>query len=110
MKASFTSECTWSCDGKYILTSILHKRLKVDNGICVWHQSGVPVKKITFDRLYQVCVVFYILFFITRVVALYLRQINKATWRPEDVDPESEARSSSPPPIPISGYAHEESS
>lgn len=39
-QASNASICEWSPDGKALLTAITHPRLRVDNGIRIWHVSG----------------------------------------------------------------------
>jgi translation initiation factor 2A len=49
-----TSVCEWSPDGRYILTAIVYRRLKVDNGIKIWHYSGALIHKMETKELYQV--------------------------------------------------------
>ncbi|CDK29078.1 unnamed protein product [Kuraishia capsulata CBS 1993] len=39
-QASNTSVCKWSPDGRYILTATTSPRLRVDNGVKIWHASG----------------------------------------------------------------------
>ncbi|KAJ6157296.1 hypothetical protein N7470_004888 [Penicillium chermesinum] len=40
VEASNASVCAWSPDGQYILTATTSPRLRVDNGIRIWHVSG----------------------------------------------------------------------
>lgn len=47
------SSCEWSPDGKYFMTSILYKRLKVDNGIKIYHYTGSLIYKHDCKELYQ---------------------------------------------------------
>lgn len=62
LDASNTSHCEWSPDGRFLLTATLSPRLRVDNGIKVWHCSGPLVHVQNIDELYQ------------------------ASWRPAHVD------------------------
>lgn len=39
-EASNTSVCSWSPDGRYILTATTSPRLRVDNGFKIWHFTG----------------------------------------------------------------------
>ncbi|KAL0947755.1 hypothetical protein HGRIS_013833 [Hohenbuehelia grisea] len=48
-----TSHCEWSPDGRFLLTATLSPRLRVDNGIKVWHCSGPLVHFQLIDELYQ---------------------------------------------------------
>ena len=57
-----TSYCSWSPDGRFLLTATLSPRLRVDNGIKVWHASGPLVHVQAIEELYQ------------------------ASWRPTPVD------------------------
>lgn len=57
-----TSHCEWSPDGRFLLTATLSPRLRVDNGIKVWHCSGPLVHIQAIEELYQ------------------------ASWRPTPVD------------------------
>lgn len=57
-----TSYCAWSPDGRFLLTATLSPRLRVDNGIKVWHASGPLVHVQAVEELYQ------------------------ASWRPTPVD------------------------
>lgn len=40
IKASNCTHCEWSPDGKHILTATQSPRLRVDNGIRIWHVGG----------------------------------------------------------------------
>ena len=51
--ASNTSHCEWSPDGRFLLTATLSPRLRVDNGIKVWHCTGPLVHVQPIDELYQ---------------------------------------------------------
>lgn len=57
-----TSYCSWSPDGRFLLTATLSPRLRVDNGIKIWHASGPLVHVQAIEELYQ------------------------ASWRPTPVD------------------------
>lgn len=72
--AANTSFCEWSPDGRFLLTATLSPRLRVDNGIKIWHCSGPLVHVQSVDELYQ------------------------ASWRPTH----SDALPPFPPQIPIS--------
>ncbi|KAF9005318.1 translation initiation factor eIF-2A [Hymenopellis radicata] len=48
-----TSFCEWSPDGRFLLTATLSPRLRVDNGIKIWHCSGPLVHIQTTEELYQ---------------------------------------------------------
>ncbi|KAJ1892920.1 hypothetical protein LPJ66_006061, partial [Kickxella alabastrina] len=48
------SFCEWSPDGRYLLAATLSPRLRVDNGIRIWHYSGTLVYKQDTPELYQV--------------------------------------------------------
>jgi translation initiation factor 2A len=75
--ASNSSSCEWSPDGRFIMTSILYRRLKVDNGIKIWHYTGLLVHQIDQKEMYQV------------------------QWRPENPSLWPEKRASSPIPTGI---------
>ena len=62
LDASNTSHCEWSPDGRFLLTATLSPRLRVDNGIRIWHCSGPLVHIQHVEELYQ------------------------ASWRPTHVD------------------------
>ncbi|KAI0081480.1 translation initiation factor eIF-2A [Panus rudis PR-1116 ss-1] len=51
--ASNTSHCEWSPDGRFLLTATLSPRLRVDNGIKIWHCTGPLVHIQMIDELYQ---------------------------------------------------------
>ncbi|THH08700.1 hypothetical protein EW145_g2523 [Phellinidium pouzarii] len=48
-----TTLCEWSPDGRFILTATLSPRLRVDNGIKIWHCSGSLMHVQLVDELYQ---------------------------------------------------------
>lgn len=48
-----TSHCEWSPDGRFLLTATLSPRLRVDNGVKIWHCSGVLVHYQATEELYQ---------------------------------------------------------
>jgi translation initiation factor 2A len=48
-----TSHCEWSPDGRFLLTATLSPRLRVDNGIRVWHCTGPLMHVQMTDDLYQ---------------------------------------------------------
>ncbi|KAJ3259073.1 hypothetical protein HK103_002960 [Boothiomyces macroporosus] len=52
--ASNSSACEWSPDGRHIMTSILYRRLKVDNGLKIWHYSGVLTHEVETKEMYLV--------------------------------------------------------
>ncbi|KAI0933413.1 hypothetical protein AcV5_005560 [Taiwanofungus camphoratus] len=60
--ASNTSHCEWSPDGRFLLTATLSPRLRVDNGIKIWHCTGPLMHVHPVEELYQ------------------------ASWRPTPVD------------------------
>ena len=41
IEAPNTSYCEWSPDGRFLLTATLSPRLRVDNGIKIWHCTGL---------------------------------------------------------------------
>ena len=51
--AANTSHCEWSPDGRFLLTATLSPRLRVDNGIKIWHCSGPLLHVQLTDELYQ---------------------------------------------------------
>jgi translation initiation factor 2A len=69
-----TSHCEWSPDGRFLMTATLSPRLRVDNGIKVWHCSGPLMHVQACDELYQV------------------------SWRPAPVDTVPQFGQSLPPP------------
>ncbi|KAJ6630332.1 eukaryotic translation initiation factor eIF2A-domain-containing protein [Mycena sp. CBHHK59/15] len=57
-----TSYCDWSPDGRFLMTATLSPRLRVDNGIKIWHCTGGLMHVQAVEELYQ------------------------ASWRPTPVD------------------------
>lgn len=55
VEASNASVCEWSPDGKHILTATTSPRLRVDNGIRIWHASGGLMYNQELNELYHVC-------------------------------------------------------
>jgi translation initiation factor 2A len=53
MQASNSSSCDWCPDGKHFMTSTLYRRLKVDNGVKIYHYTGVQVHQIEVKEMYQ---------------------------------------------------------
>jgi len=51
--AANASFCQWSPDGRFILTATLSPRLRVDNGIKIWHCAGGLMHIQLTDELYQ---------------------------------------------------------
>lgn len=49
-----TSYCEWSPDGRFLLTATLSPRLRVDNGVKIWHCSGPLIHLQLTEELYQV--------------------------------------------------------
>lgn len=49
-----TSHCEWSPDGRFLMTATLSPRLRVDNGIKVWHCSGPLMHIQACEELYHV--------------------------------------------------------
>jgi translation initiation factor 2A len=54
IEGSNTSVCDWSPDGKHILTATTSPRLRVDNGIRVWHVGGTLMYNEEMHELYNV--------------------------------------------------------
>ncbi|WEW57575.1 hypothetical protein PRK78_003042 [Emydomyces testavorans] len=52
--ASNASVCEWSPDGKHILTATTSPRLRVDNGIRIWHVGGGLMYNDDMNELYDV--------------------------------------------------------
>ncbi|KAJ1769662.1 hypothetical protein IW140_005046 [Coemansia sp. RSA 1813] len=48
------SFCEWGPDGRYLMAATLSPRLRVDNGIRIWHYSGALVYNKEISELYQV--------------------------------------------------------
>lgn len=55
IEASNASVCEWSPDEKHILTATTSPRLRVDNGIRIWHASGPLMYNEDMSELYHVC-------------------------------------------------------
>ena len=55
IEASNASVCEWSPDGIYILTATTSPRLRVDNGIRIWHVNGMLMYNEEISELYHVC-------------------------------------------------------
>ncbi|SNX83959.1 related to eukaryotic translation initiation factor [Melanopsichium pennsylvanicum] len=53
MDASNSSVCQWSPDGHFLLTATLSPRLRVENGVKIWHCTGDLVHVDMIDELYQ---------------------------------------------------------
>ncbi|KAF8650069.1 hypothetical protein AX16_005433 [Volvariella volvacea WC 439] len=83
IEAPNTSHCEWSPDGRFLLTATLSPRLRVDNGIKVWHCSGPLVHIQNIDELYQ------------------------ASWRPTPVDHVPQFGQTIPPAPPPSESVRE---
>lgn len=54
VEASNASVCAWSPDGQYILTATTSPRLRVDNGVRLWHVSGSLMYNEEMTELYDV--------------------------------------------------------
>jgi translation initiation factor 2A len=54
IEAPNSSVCEWSPDGRHILTATTSPRLRVDNGIRIWHVSGKLMYNQDFPELYEV--------------------------------------------------------
>jgi translation initiation factor 2A len=54
VEASNASVCAWSPDGQYILTATTSPRLRVDNGVRIWHLSGSLMYNEEMTELYDV--------------------------------------------------------
>ncbi|KAM0716008.1 hypothetical protein Q7P37_008522 [Cladosporium fusiforme] len=54
IEASNTSVCEWSPDGKHILTATTSPRLRVDNGVKIYHVLGGCMYNEDMHELYQV--------------------------------------------------------
>lgn len=55
IEASNASVCEWSPDGLHILTATTSPRLRVDNGIRIWHAGGPLMYNQDMNELYHVC-------------------------------------------------------
>ena len=54
IEASNASVCEWSPDGKHILTATTSPRLRVDNGVRIWHVGGCLMYNEELQELYHV--------------------------------------------------------
>lgn len=54
IEASNASVCQWSPDGKHILTATTSPRLRVDNGVRIWHAGGGLMYNEELQELYSV--------------------------------------------------------
>lgn len=54
IEASDASVCEWSPDGKHILTATTSPRLRVDNGVRIWHVGGGLMYNEDMNELYDV--------------------------------------------------------
>lgn len=54
IEASNTSVCEWSPDGRHILTATTSPRLRVDNGVRIWHVGGSLMYNEDMNELYDV--------------------------------------------------------
>lgn len=54
IEASNASVCEWSPDGKHILTATTSPRLRVDNGVRIWHVGGGLMFNEDLQELYHV--------------------------------------------------------
>ena len=54
IEASNASVCQWSPDGTHILTATTSPRLRVDNGIRIWHAGGPLMYNEDMNELYHV--------------------------------------------------------
>ncbi|KAI9792019.1 MAG: hypothetical protein M1835_008132 [Candelina submexicana] len=55
IEGSNASVCEWSPDGKHILTATISPRLRVDNGVRIWHVGGGLMYNEDLTELYHVC-------------------------------------------------------
>lgn len=55
LDASNSSLLEWSPDGQLLLTATLSPRLRVDNGVRIWHCTGKLVHVDMVDEMYQAC-------------------------------------------------------
>ncbi|CAN6648639.1 eukaryotic translation initiation factor 2A [Trichomonascus vanleenenianus] len=76
IEAANTSVCEWSPDGKFILTATTSPRLRVDNGVRIWHYTGKLIYAIDHEELFGV------------------------GWRPQDVALHPLRNNPSPAPSP----------
>lgn len=55
VESSNPSICEWSPDGRHILTATTSPRLRVDNGVMIWHYTGELMYKLDLEECYHVC-------------------------------------------------------
>ncbi|PKI85983.1 hypothetical protein MVES1_000158 [Malassezia vespertilionis] len=55
LDASNSSVLEWSPCGQFLLTGTLSPRLRVENGVKIWHCTGVLVHVEMVDEMYQTC-------------------------------------------------------
>jgi translation initiation factor 2A len=55
IEATNASVCEWSPDEKHILTATTSPRLRVDNGVRIWHVGGGLMYNEELNELYHVC-------------------------------------------------------
>ncbi|RLV92159.1 hypothetical protein JA1_003419 [Spathaspora sp. JA1] len=53
-EASNTSVCEWSPCGRFILTATTSPRLRVDNGLKIWHATGKLIYMKEYQELYSI--------------------------------------------------------
>jgi translation initiation factor 2A len=63
--ASNASVCEWSPDGRNILVATTSPRLRVDNGVRIWHYDGVLLYNEDLTELYHVS---WLIFYRLRIV------------------------------------------
>jgi translation initiation factor 2A len=76
IEASNASVCEWSPDGKFILTATTSPRLRVDNGVRIWHVGGGLMYTEDLQELYHV------------------------TWRPQSIPAQTVGNPLNPVPAP----------
>lgn len=81
IEAANTSVCEWSPDGRYLLLATTSPRMRVDNGIRIWHISG----KLVYAKDHV--------------------ELLSASWRPQSVDLFPLRSSLSPAPEPHSSVS-----
>lgn len=88
MDASNSSVFQWSPDGHFILTGTLSPRLRVENGVRIWHCTGKLVHVEMIDELYQVSIDRERVkreasrISLTPVSVLHFSSLLQASWRP----------------------------
>lgn len=55
IEGSNATVCEWAPDGRHILTATTSPRLRVDNGVRIWHFTGALQYNEDMNELYQVC-------------------------------------------------------